>query len=596
MIAVGTVLHDTYRLDALIGQGGMGSVFRATHLRVPRPYAIKVLEARIAEREGAFQRFRREAEVCSRLGHPNIVEVYDFNRTEDGHSYYVMELLEGRDLAQAIADEAPMPLARVLEILEPVASALLAAHRADVVHRDLKPQNLFLAQKAGREQAKILDFGISKIVGSVDQQTRSESVMGTPLYMSPEQARGDSKHVDPRADQFALGAIAYEMLSGRRAFKGGDESPFTILYRIVNGEPDQLFEAGEPVAEVIERALAKDPARRFADVGAFVAALAEAGRVAPSEPWRRPTPAAAPAVAPGVAVERTLPLSHQDAAPPVARGPAPVAAPSPASPSPAPVAAPASPPASPSPIAATEELSRGATPVASASSASPAPSDAAAGVASPSGAVGGAPPASPAAPVAAGAAASAHERSAGRGMGLAVGGLIAAAAVAFLLVRTRAQTPAPPSLAPAPVAAQPSPVGASPAPAAAPVGASPSLAASPVAAPPPPAAAPVAAPAVTRLPLVVTPPGAHVLVVAPDGSSRRVDGPFAAADARELTWPTAAPPAELRVEAEGYEPASVPLPAPGRAPAPAEVHLRRRRPAPKPPATHHELSYPWKEQ
>src|SRR5262249_35665390 len=151
----------------------------------------------------SFARFKREAEISSRLGHPNIVEVFDFNRTDDGQAYFVMELLEGRDLAVELRPGTALPLRRRVEILEPVASALHAAHTAGVIHRDLKPSNIFLGQKGAYEVVKVLDFGVSKVLGGIDLTSNDEAIIGTPAYMSPEQARGSGKEVDARSDQFS---------------------------------------------------------------------------------------------------------------------------------------------------------------------------------------------------------------------------------------------------------------------------------------------------------------------------------------------------------------------------------------------------------
>jgi serine/threonine protein kinase len=304
VISVGTVLNQTYRVEAEIGRGAMGVVFRVSHLRLPREFAVKALAPRIHD-DSSFSRFRREAEISSKLGHPNIVEVFDFNRTFEGEAYFVMELLEGHDLAAEIARVGALPPRRVVDLLTPVASALGAAHAASVIHRDLKPSNIFLAHKGAREIVKVLDFGVSKILGALDLSTQSESLVGTPAYMSPEQANGKSKHVDARSDQFSLASIAYELLSGRRAFGGRGETPYITLYKIVSQEPLPLTEVPPGIGQVIARALAKSPDDRFVDVAAFLAALDDAvrgtqpramsGAAAPtsSAPAQSATPAAA---------------------------------------------------------------------------------------------------------------------------------------------------------------------------------------------------------------------------------------------------------------------------------------------------------------
>jgi serine/threonine-protein kinase len=277
VIAVGTVLHDTYRVEGQIGRGAMGVVFRVSHMRLPRDFAVKVLGSHIRDDDTAFSRFRREAEISSRLGHPNIVEVFDFNRTEDGQAYFVMELLDGHDLATELKQKSRMAPARVLEVLSPVASALSAAHAAGVIHRDLKPSNIFLGRKGTQEVIKVLDFGVSKILGALDLTTQSEALVGTPVYMSPEQAQpGGAQNVDARSDQFSLASIAYELLSGRRAFGAPGDMPYLALYKVVNQEPLPIAELAPAIQQVLSRALAKAPDERFPDVAAFIDALERA--------------------------------------------------------------------------------------------------------------------------------------------------------------------------------------------------------------------------------------------------------------------------------------------------------------------------------
>jgi serine/threonine-protein kinase len=299
-IHVGTVLGETYEITELLGAGGMGAVWAAKHLRLPgKRVAVKVLHgvaaggssaggvgSRAAAPSGtpasidreAYARFRREAEIASRIGHPNIVTVHDFNVLASGTPYLVLELLDGEDLAQRLA-RGPLPAAAALAIARQIGSALHAAHKADVVHRDLKPGNIFLTRtEIGGElvdQVKVLDFGISKIRGSQTVQTQDAVLLGTPQYMAPEQALGKNADIDARTDIFALGAIVYEMLSGRPAFMGSTLAE--VVFKVVYDAPAPLGElaAGVPnnVVAAVEQALAKDPAQRFADVAAFINAL-----------------------------------------------------------------------------------------------------------------------------------------------------------------------------------------------------------------------------------------------------------------------------------------------------------------------------------
>jgi eukaryotic-like serine/threonine-protein kinase len=278
-IGPGTVLGETYEITELLGQGGMGAVWTAKHLRLPgKRVAIKVLHGVAASDRESYARFRREAEIASRIGHPNIVTVHDFNVLPSGTPYLVLEYLEGEDLAHRLA-RGKIPLQAALVIARQIGSALHAAHKADVVHRDLKPGNVFLvnAEIGGElvEQVKVLDFGISKIRGSQTVQTQDSVLLGTPQYMAPEQALGKNTEIDARTDVFALGAIVYEMLSGRPAFMG--ETLAEVVFKVVYDKQTPLSQL-EPslpknVVDAVEQALAKDVNARFSDVGAFINAL-----------------------------------------------------------------------------------------------------------------------------------------------------------------------------------------------------------------------------------------------------------------------------------------------------------------------------------
>jgi serine/threonine protein kinase len=270
----GTLLKSTYVLGARLGRGGMGEVFAAAHTRLKRRFAVKLL-SRPSDSVEAIARFRREAEISSRLGHPNIVEVIDFDCSDDGQPFLVMELLAGEDLAARI-ERGPLPLATALRIAEQLGAALAAAHTEGIVHRDLKPQNVFLTRRGDdADWVKVLDFGISTIRGSGSGFTESQVVIGTPSYMAPEQAEGRLRDVDARADQFALGTLVYEMLDGTTPFRG--ESIPGVLYQVVHHRPPPLDQRvpGTPthVARAVARAMAKDPAQRFSDVASFIAAL-----------------------------------------------------------------------------------------------------------------------------------------------------------------------------------------------------------------------------------------------------------------------------------------------------------------------------------
>lgn len=280
--ALGATIGGTYKLEALLGQGGMGAVYRASHVRLPNKYAaIKFLHAAAVNAE-TLARFRREAEISSRIGHPNIVRVDDVNETPDGTPYLVLEYLQGETLAHLLA-RGPIDVATATIILKQVGSALRAAHQHGIVHRDLKPDNIFLVAPevdgaTGRVLCKVLDFGISKIRGSQTVKTQDAAVLGTPQYMSPEQANGEHDLVDERTDVFALGAIAYEMLAGRPAFEG--RSIPEVMYKVVFVEPTPLAELVPSCAGRIEAAiggaLRKDRNARTPSVAAFLEAFAGA--------------------------------------------------------------------------------------------------------------------------------------------------------------------------------------------------------------------------------------------------------------------------------------------------------------------------------
>lgn len=273
----GTVLDGTYQLTRLIGKGGMGSVWEAQHQRLPKSVAIKVLKSEIADHPEAFARLRREAEVVSKLGHPHIVDALDFNTLPDGAPYLVLELLSGRSLRDRLKQGA-LSIEHAVTIVRQVASALHAAHQKEVVHRDLKPENIYLCEHEGQEtiHVKILDFGLSRVLSSQSSLTHEGTIFGTPFYMSPEQASG--KPADHRSDQWALGVIAYEMLTGRPPFIGGQV--MEVLYQVVHEPPPALTELQPAIpaaaGQVITRALAKKPDERFEHVGDFAVELTHA--------------------------------------------------------------------------------------------------------------------------------------------------------------------------------------------------------------------------------------------------------------------------------------------------------------------------------
>ena len=273
--AVGTVLQDTYRIVEPLAEGGCGEVYLAAHTRLPGTFAVKVLHERLTRDPEALARFRQEAEITSTLRHPHIVQVFDFNVTESGVPYLVMELLEGLSLADLALSDAPLDPRRAVNIIDQIAQGLHAAHERGVVHRDLKPENVMLLSGGGTEDfVKVLDFGISQASWRT-RLTDNDRVSGTPQYMAPEQARGLRDQIDHRADQFSLAAIAYTLFTGREPFSG--DNPIAVLYQVVHNHPPTPLELnaalGPAVSDVIVRGLAKESADRFADVLEFAAAL-----------------------------------------------------------------------------------------------------------------------------------------------------------------------------------------------------------------------------------------------------------------------------------------------------------------------------------
>ncbi|MFT3693111.1 MAG: serine/threonine-protein kinase [Kofleriaceae bacterium] len=279
-VEVGSIIGETYIIEALIGRGGMGAVYLARHKDLEaKQVAIKTLHAELSGDE-IFARFKREAEIASKLKHPNIVGVENIGKLPDGTPYIVYEYLEGESLAQRIhaSGGGPMNMESVFSILRQVGSALSAAHRAGIIHRDLKPANIFLvpSEVEGRaiEIAKVLDFGISKILGSTTVKTQDGSLFGTPQYMAPEQATGKHDTIDERTDLFALGTILYEMVSGKSAFVG--ESIPEVVFKVVYEPAPSLTEiAPVPpvIASAIEKAMAKKPEDRYKNVAELVEAI-----------------------------------------------------------------------------------------------------------------------------------------------------------------------------------------------------------------------------------------------------------------------------------------------------------------------------------
>jgi len=307
---IGATLADSYQVVRVIGEGGMGRVYEARHTRLHnKRFAIKMLLDEYARQTDVVARFQREAESASGIAHPNIVGVYDVHRTEDGRPYIVGEYLDGEELGAMLDRVEKLETGFAVRIVRQVCSALEAAHNAGVVHRDMKPENVFLVGPPAAPLAKILDFGISK-QASNGTLTQTGMVMGTPSYMAPEQARGAK--VDHRVDIYAAGAILYRALTGEKPFDG---EPAEILTAVLTEEPPRPRQLDPSISEalelVIQRAMAKEPGDRYQHMAELEAALARFDPLGPLPSQGTTVLAPAPNTAPGLAKpgDRTLPAS-----------------------------------------------------------------------------------------------------------------------------------------------------------------------------------------------------------------------------------------------------------------------------------------------
>ena len=277
---VGEVLDGRYKILKKLGEGGMGEVYAAEHVHIEKRFAIKLLRPEIVSNAEAVSRFRQEARSSSSIGHRNIIAIEDFGQLSDGRIYMCMELLNGAALNDLILQ--PQPVDRLLNILIQTGHGLAAAHAKNIVHRDMKPENIFVTWGADNvDVPKILDFGIAKVAGNEGQNnlTRTGTIFGTPFYMAPEQALGNP--VDARTDIYAMGVIMYEVFAGSLPFRG--ESFMGILTQHITTDPEPVEHraaaAGRPLppglADVITRCMRKDPAQRFASMDELVAALVQ---------------------------------------------------------------------------------------------------------------------------------------------------------------------------------------------------------------------------------------------------------------------------------------------------------------------------------
>ena len=286
---LGEVVGGKYRIVRLLAAGGMGAVYEAQHAVVKRRFAVKFLHPELALRRDILARFQREAEAAGALESENVAAAVDFGIAADGTPYIIMEYLVGESLAELLEREGRLPAARAADLVAQACRGIEAAHRAGIVHRDLKPRNLFVCRRQdGTDLVKVLDFGVAKLE-ALDENTAAThtgAVLGTAAYMAPEQARGD-KQIDHRADVYALGAILYELVSGRRPHPG--ESQNAILYHISTQPvvPLETVDPGLPaaLAATATRALAHDPEARFPSAAELADALVA---VANRQVWPAP--------------------------------------------------------------------------------------------------------------------------------------------------------------------------------------------------------------------------------------------------------------------------------------------------------------------
>ncbi|HVJ14063.1 MAG TPA: serine/threonine-protein kinase [Polyangiaceae bacterium] len=288
-----------YRLGRLLGEGGFGAVYEAEHPVLKRRAAVKILH-RVADKDSdAVQRFIAEAQAVNQIKNRHIIDIFSFGKLADGRHFYVMDLLEGEPLDRFLEHTGRVDVSTTLQLLQPIADALDQAHAAGIIHRDLKPQNIFLAwEPSGETTPKLLDFGMAKLLGNSPVRTISGTPIGTPLYMSPEQARGDK--VDGRSDVYALGVLCYEMLTGRLPFQA--ETTIAVLMAHLVQVPERPSDLCADLPEGLNgpllAMLEKDPASRPGSAGEALAALryasVRAGIVTPTGLPRLPRPEKVP--------------------------------------------------------------------------------------------------------------------------------------------------------------------------------------------------------------------------------------------------------------------------------------------------------------
>lgn len=264
---IDTVVNDRYRVVRVLGEGGMSIVYEVQHVKLKRQFALKRLLPQLVSNQEAMVRFEREAELLASLRHPNVVGITDWDELEDGSPYMILEFLHGAHVRVRI-DRAPLPWEAIARIGDQAMGALMLAHRIGITHRDLKPENIFVSiDDAGEERVKLLDFGVSKMRG-LGRTTGEHAMLGTPSYMSPEQAQGLTDLIGPSTDVWAMGTILYEMATQKVAFTG--ESLAATVVNITSGRPTPITtyrpDATPAFVDLVDRACSTDPARRITSI------------------------------------------------------------------------------------------------------------------------------------------------------------------------------------------------------------------------------------------------------------------------------------------------------------------------------------------